>query len=408
MRKLRVLTNSKLRSPSPPRPPSTANFSLIESSQLIEEESLPWYDPRDFYPVRIGDVFQSRYQVIGKLGYGGYSTVWLCRDLMEHSYVTVKVCSQETSPVKREIAAYEYLRDLPKTKHYGRQYIRTSLDQFELPATNGSSLCLVLKPMAESVWSYRQGRRLPELMFKNVLHHVLNALDYLHRHAKLIHAEIQEKNILLSLPSDTASLEAYEERERTHPVPRKVVDNRIIYLSRHIEPESYGRPFLCDFGEARFGSTTYTGLIQPQPYRAPEVILGMPWNEKVDIWSVGVMIWNMFLGKNMFKVTGADEADDDPRYHIAHMVSLLGPPQVDFLKRSETGVAWQYFDAQGNWVSENGLPDDSLELSEDRLDGEKKAQFLRFVRKMVRWRPEDRATAQELMHDPWLLSRAPQ
>ena len=30
----------------------------------------------------MGEVFQSRYQVVGKLGYGGYSTAWLCRDLM--------------------------------------------------------------------------------------------------------------------------------------------------------------------------------------------------------------------------------------------------------------------------------------------------------------------------------------
>ena len=34
-----------------------------------------------YYPVNIGDVFSSKYQIIGKLGFGVTSTVWLARDL---------------------------------------------------------------------------------------------------------------------------------------------------------------------------------------------------------------------------------------------------------------------------------------------------------------------------------------
>ncbi len=55
----------------------------------------------------------------------------------------------------------------------------------------------------------------------------------------------------------------------------------------------------------------------------------------------------MFQGKNLFKVSGGPDNEEHNRYHIAHMVSLLGPPPVDFLKRSETGEPWEYFDAQG-------------------------------------------------------------
>ncbi|TFK89729.1 kinase-like protein [Polyporus arcularius HHB13444] len=382
---------------------------MTKDGELIEEERVPWYDPKDFYPIRIGEVFQSRYQVVGKLGYGGYSTVWLCRDLVGHCHVAVKVCSRNAIPIKRELAALEHLNDLPKTKHAGRQFIRTLLDRFELTSNDVPSRsfqCLVFKPMAESIWAFREGRRLSQWLLKDILYHILLALDYLHSEAKLIHADIQEKNILLSL-DDTEALQAYEEGEQTSPVARKIDGDRVIYLSRPIEPKQYGPPYLCDFGEARIGRTTYTGLIQPEQYRAPEVILGMPWNEKVDIWSVGVMIWNMFQGKNMFKVTGGPEDEAHDRYHIAHMVSLLGPPPVDFLKRSETGEPWKYFDAQGNWIGAADLPDDSLELSEKVSEGENKAQFLNFVRKMVAlaWKPEDRFNADELLKDAWLLAR---
>ena len=47
----------------------------------FEEEQLPWYSPDQFYPVRIGEILDSSYKVLGKLGYGAYSTVWLCRDV---------------------------------------------------------------------------------------------------------------------------------------------------------------------------------------------------------------------------------------------------------------------------------------------------------------------------------------
>jgi hypothetical protein len=48
---------------------------------MIEEETIPDYLADRYYPVRIGDVIRDRYQVVGKLGYGTTSTVWLARDL---------------------------------------------------------------------------------------------------------------------------------------------------------------------------------------------------------------------------------------------------------------------------------------------------------------------------------------
>lgn len=50
-------------------------------SRAFEEESLPNYDPEEFYPVHLGDKIKSRYHVVSKLGYGANSTVWFCRDL---------------------------------------------------------------------------------------------------------------------------------------------------------------------------------------------------------------------------------------------------------------------------------------------------------------------------------------
>ncbi|PIL32639.1 hypothetical protein GSI_05343 [Ganoderma sinense ZZ0214-1] len=362
------------------------------------------------------DVLHSRYQVVGKLGNGAYSTVWLCRDLVEHCHVTVKVCTQLGIPVERELSALKHLNSLPASEHIGRTFIRTALDHFELPADPKSSNpapfpCFVYKPMATSLYQFRKlfpQNRFPKQLLKSILQHVLLAIHYLHIEAKMIHADIQEGNILLSL-DDPNILEEFEEEEWRNPSPRKIDGDRVVYLSRlmhmHMTYDKYGPPILCDFTEARFGSATYTDLIQPDVYRAPEVILAIPWDEKVDIWSVGVLIWDMFEGTHMFKTAGGPENKYRTVNHLAHMVSLLGPPPVDFLKRTEVDwIPWKYFDKQGegNWIGKASVPEDSLEQLEENLEGEDKAQFLAFVRKMVTWKPEDRCSIEELLKDPWL------
>lgn len=70
-----------MEAPSPPRSPSDYRPEEHGEEVLIEEQTFSWYNRDKFYPVRIGQVFQSRYQVLVKLGYGSVSTAWLCRDL---------------------------------------------------------------------------------------------------------------------------------------------------------------------------------------------------------------------------------------------------------------------------------------------------------------------------------------
>lgn len=74
---LRIL----FRPPLQPRTFANTNFVEIEPDEKVEEETLPGYDPSEFYPVHIGEVFKDRYQVVAKLGFGRSSTVWLARDL---------------------------------------------------------------------------------------------------------------------------------------------------------------------------------------------------------------------------------------------------------------------------------------------------------------------------------------
>jgi hypothetical protein len=59
----------------------TSGF-VVDISRKIEEEDLPLYKAENYYPASIGQVLESRYQIVSKLGYGTSSTVWLCRNLL--------------------------------------------------------------------------------------------------------------------------------------------------------------------------------------------------------------------------------------------------------------------------------------------------------------------------------------
>ncbi|KAL1976441.1 hypothetical protein VTN31DRAFT_2723 [Thermomyces dupontii] len=62
-------------------------MSLKDAAQVVDfrpcVDNSYCYDPDEFYPVPIGDVFKERYEVIGKLGFGANSTTWFCLD---HQY----------------------------------------------------------------------------------------------------------------------------------------------------------------------------------------------------------------------------------------------------------------------------------------------------------------------------------
>lgn len=373
---------------------------------------MSWYEPSYFYPVKIGQVYNDKYEVLGKLGHGQYSTIWLCRDLPHNKHVALKVCtlSNVTPGAKLELDVFAHLNAVKsKSSHVGRTLVQTMLDEFKLTTEHGTHQCFVQPPMAVSMQTFRQrfpGRRLPEVLLRETVEHILLALDFLHTEAKVVHTDIQENNILLALADSDPGLQEFERAQKDNPGPHKVVDHdRTIYTSRNIHCSIYGRPTVCDFGEARFIRPNGYGVdIQPIQYRAPEVVLGVPWNEKVDIWSVGVMIWDMFEAKKMFHVLDGDHHGDINAHHLAHMIALLGLPPVDLLQRSNTNIPAAYFDRHGYWKGASEISSDSLEDSEENLRGENKAQFLRFVWKMLRWRPEERSSAKELLEDPWLRS----
>jgi serine/threonine protein kinase len=82
----------------------------------------------------IGDMLHARYHIVDKLGFGGYSTIWLARDTRQEQYVAVKVgIADATLPRETKI-----LRALSSSSvHPGRKAIPVPLDEFQVHGPNG-------------------------------------------------------------------------------------------------------------------------------------------------------------------------------------------------------------------------------------------------------------------------------
>ncbi|CCE31542.1 uncharacterized protein CPUR_05395 [Claviceps purpurea 20.1] len=127
-------------------------FAVIPADERIEEETLPNYATSQYYPVTIGEIFRARYQVVGKLGFGTTSTVWLARDLSERRHVALKLYIGSGSMVRsldNEINAYKRIGNF-SIKDPGRSAVRALLDSFHVDGPHGSHQCLVHPPLWDS------------------------------------------------------------------------------------------------------------------------------------------------------------------------------------------------------------------------------------------------------------------
>ncbi|SMR43037.1 unnamed protein product [Zymoseptoria tritici ST99CH_1E4] len=395
---------------------STIHCRAASIERPFEEETLPGYHADQFLPIEIGETLVNQYKVLGKLGYGANSTVWLCRDIQSvkaDDFVALKVYTETSNPqANRELAAYSHLCTVD-SKHSGQARIRPLLASFNIQRDDGLyHPCLVHPPlhitMSELQRYGGKASPFPEDIVKQTLQCLLPTLDYLHTEAKMVHCDLKLSNIMLEI-EDPSVIPAFIASQATDPVPRKTITTaegktRTIYGSRKFRKPSngadFGLPLLCDFGEARIGSSFPFQDIQPEVYKAPEMLLEIgPLRSAVDIWNLGCMVWDMLQVSHLFDVY--DEAGHhNNRVHLGEMVGLLGHPPRDFLLRSEQ--AWRVFDAQGRWKAQPPISTAKLEDRLTRLSGRSKTEFLAFLRRMLVWKPEERKTARELLEDPWL------
>jgi cGMP-dependent protein kinase len=83
---------------------------------------------------------------------------------------------------------------------------------------------------------------------------------------------------------------------------------------------------LLDFGTAKIVTSRTYSVIGTPHYMAPEVILGKGYMFSADVWSFGVMVYEMLCGTVPF----GDDSDSDP-FNIYKMVILGKVKYPDFI-----------------------------------------------------------------------------
>lgn len=154
---------------------------------------------------------------------------------------------------------------------------------------------------------------------------------------------------------------------------------------------------IIDFGSACFHHRRIFTYIQSRYYRAPEVILELGYDEKIDIWSLGCVLLEMRTGKVAFK--GKDEYDQ-----ILAIMEVLGPPPLSMLENS----------SKRQFILEMLKKNNNASPSKARVLGSKSlkekigdAAFLNFLNskrylECLEWNPCERLSAEELLEHEWL------
>ncbi|WAQ85088.1 hypothetical protein PtA15_5A662 [Puccinia triticina] len=297
-------------------------------------ESPDDYRPGGYHPVAIADRFRDqRYRVVRKLGWGGSCTVWLAHDQQLDRHVALKVTRASeayTQVAQNEIKLHQRAA-AANPAHPGHAHVVALLDHFTHEGPNGTHTCLVFEPLGEDLaaLSRRLGRNgMPAPLVRQIGRDVLRGLDYLHRECGIVHTALKAENVLVAIPDVQHLIRA----ELQEPL-KTAQDTNTSWplLAPHIQtsrPENHPQPDyspvdvkLCDLGNAPAPAAADPSVwLQTAAYRSPEVIIEAPWDRRVDIWSVGCLIFELLAGSHLFHTPAEYNRDD----HLSQIVDLLG------------------------------------------------------------------------------------
>ncbi|XP_060653280.1 SRSF protein kinase 3 isoform X5 [Drosophila nasuta] len=187
--------------------PDSPDSSLYGSDE--EQEDASQYCRGGYHPVVIGDIFDNRFRVVRKLGWGHFSTVWLCRDLKDEKYVALKVVKSAPHYIETaadEIRLLEAIRDADSLDVKRERIVRL-MNHFTVRGVNGVHTCLVFEALGCSLYKLivknnYQGLAITQV--RNIIKQVLEGLDYLHSKCSIIHTDIKPENILLVIDNAAA------------------------------------------------------------------------------------------------------------------------------------------------------------------------------------------------------------
>jgi len=296
-----------------------------------------------------GNLLRSRYRIIQTIGKGSFGKVSKAWDEASQVYVAVKVIKQSHTKSTSEI---EHLKILNLSDE--KDLVVKLLDHFEV---NGFT-CIVLEYLHKTLFTTLRENFFKGFSVRNIRllgWQLLQLLELLSKE-HLVHCDLKPENIMLTEP-DMALIKA------------------------------------IDLGSSCFSGSPIYKYVQSRYYRAPEVLLELPYHQGIDMWSLGCILAELHLGHPLF--CGSNRVDQ-----MGKIVEVLGMPPNKMIRNSR--VAADFFKMRPRFELRFAhVYTPKANLREVLGIGEQSEldylNFLDLVQRMLEFDPEKRVKPQEAM-----------
>ncbi|XP_052003383.1 dual specificity tyrosine-phosphorylation-regulated kinase 1B-like isoform X3 [Xyrauchen texanus] len=282
----------------PPEDPSTKKERKVYNDGYDDDN----YD----YIVKNGEKWLDRYEIDSLIGKGSFGQVVKAYDHHEQEWVAIKIIKNKKAFLNQAQIELRLLELMNKHDTEMKYYIVHLKRHFMFR----NHLCLVFELLSYNLYDLLRNtnfRGVSLNLTRKFAQQLCTALLFLATpELSIIHCDLKPENILLCNPKRSAI---------------KIVD----------------------FGSScQLGQRIYQ-YIQSRFYRSPEVLLGMPYDLAIDIWSLGCILVEMHTGEPLF--SGSNEVDQ-----MNKIVEVLGVPPNHMLDQAPK--ARKYFDklSDGLWT----------------------------------------------------------
>lgn len=347
-------------------------------------------------------MLNSRYELVKLLGDGTFGRVVLANDTGGSRQVAIKIIrdvERYTESAQIEAAILKAIRRADPQDTSGCVVMHDAFMHAE------KFYCLVFEPLGASLYDFVKSNYFRGLWMQdiqNIALQCVQALSFLHGQLRVTHTDLKPENILF---------ESMEPAQAAH-FPREAEWlQRMRALNMTGEAGPYMRPAstrirLIDFGNATHEDEHHSSLINTRQYRSPEVLLALGWDELTDMWSIGCILMELYVGEQLFDTHAEAE-------HLALVARIVGPLPQAMLDGAGEAVkkATLEKDANsGHWRLLEGSESTKRVCSQRPLAEQIQpvhAEFAGFVDALLRLEPGRRVRAINALMHPFFTARFP-
>ena len=322
----------------------------------LERENYGFDDSHTDYLLIKRDHIAYRYEILSLLGRGSFGQVCECFDHKKKEKVAVKVIKNKPKfhqQAKIEIRVLQAMRENDPEDTKG--IIR--MKNYFLFRNH---VCITFELVSVNLYEFLRLNHFQGLstsLIRCFTKQVLISLDFT-RSLEIIHCDLKPENILLVNPQKAMIK-------------------------------------LIDFGSSCFVPERLHTYIQSRFYRAPEIILGIPYSPAIDVWSLGCIMVELFNGQPLWP--GESELDQ-----LIHIVNTCGLPPVEVLDVSTRKNLFFDGDLLKSCKLANGKVLNPGERNLNEVLKEADKEFVDLVKRCLEWNPCKRISPKDALLHPWV------